>query len=81
MVDLVDLGVGVSMVSNVKGRCFWLLDGGRGLGLSSEFGLGGVTWNVFMTLMLSGGLGGGSCFSNQLYHHGNPPARMSARGV
>lgn len=81
MVDLVDLGVEVSIVSNAKLRCFWLLDGGRGLGFSSEFGLGGVSWKVFMTLVLSGGLDGGSCLSNQLYHHGKPPARMSARGV
>lgn len=81
MVDFVDLGVGVSIVSNAKLRCFWLLDGGLGLGLSSEFGLGGVAWKVFMTLVLSGGLDGGSCLSNQLYHHGNPPARISARGV
>lgn len=83
MVDLVDLGVGVSKdVSNANWRCFWLLDGGRGLALSSELGLGGVSWKVFMMLGVSGGLeGGGSCLSNQLYHHGNPPARISARGV
>lgn len=83
MVDFEDLGVGVSKdVSNANWRWFLLLNGGRGLFLSSEFGLGGVSWKVFMILGVSGGLeGGGSCLSNQLYHHGNPPARMSDRGV
>lgn len=81
IVDLEDLGVGVSILSNTKGLCLWLL-GGLGLGLSSECGLGGVSWKFF-TALLSDGLilAEGNCLSNQFHHHGNPPDRISERGV
>lgn len=82
MVDLEDLGVGVSILilSNTKGLCLWLL-GGLGLGLSSECGLGGVSWKFFTALLSGGLLVEGNCLSNQFHHHGNPPDRMSERGV
>ena len=47
MVDLVDFGVGVSMLSNAKCCGFWLLEAGRGLVFCSEYGLVGVSWKVF----------------------------------
>lgn len=83
MVDFEDLGVGVSMFMVSKCRCcLWLLDVGRVDASSSELGLGGVSWKVLSTLGVSGGfVGGGSCRSSQLYHHGNPPPRISAKGV
>jgi hypothetical protein len=42
-VDFEDLGVGVSILSNPKCCCLWLLDGGLGLAFISERGLGGVS--------------------------------------
>lgn len=42
-VDFEDLGVGVSILSNPKYCCLWLLDEGLGLGFNSECGLGGVS--------------------------------------
>lgn len=48
MVDFVDFGVGVSMLSNPKLCCFGVLACARGLGLISEVGLGGVSWKFFV---------------------------------
>lgn len=42
-VDFEDLGVGVSILSNPRCCCLWLLDEGLGLGFISECGLGGVS--------------------------------------
>lgn len=80
MVDFADFGVGVSMLLNSKLCCLWVLACTRGLGLISEFGLGGVSWKFFMA-EVSGVLAPGSWRSNQFHHHGNPPDLISARDV
>lgn len=71
MVDLVDFGVGMSMMLS---KVNWL-DCGLGLGFNSEFGLVGVNWKVFVA-WFSGKSVGGNRRSNQFHHHGNTPDRM-----
>lgn len=70
MLDFDDLGVTESMLSNPSCGCFWLLDCGRVLGISSEKGLGGVRWK-FLNAWLSGVVVvEGSCRSSQFNHKG-----------
>lgn len=80
MVDFVDFGVGVSMLSKAKLCCLGVLDPGLGLVFCSEYGLEGVSWKFFR-ICFSCGFSAGSCLSNQFHHHGNPPDRVSVTGV